>query len=142
MWDPSRPPGGGHGRQVNQPPARSRLRVSFGKSVMPKKIGVGTYSETLQGGDYSDEEWDFIKAMAAYQKRWRRRYPSYREVLFVLKCLGYRKVAAPVAGEEPTAGEVELVKAAQPQSTPPPAPPRSGEGSDLPLPSQGRGPGG
>ena len=86
---------------------------------MPKKIGVGTYSEMFQGCDYSAEEWDFIRAMAAYQKRWRRRYPSYREVLYVLKSLGYRKVAAPVPFEEMLPAELELLRAAkaEPQST-------------------------
>jgi hypothetical protein len=34
--------------------------------------------------------------MAAYQKRFRRRYPTWREVLHILRCLGYRKVAESV----------------------------------------------
>jgi len=89
---------------------------------MPKKIGASTYSEAFQGSDYSDAEWEFIKAMAAYQKRWRRRYPSWREVLFVLKCLGYRKVAEPVAVEKSMPGEEELLKAAKGEGTPPPDP--------------------
>ncbi|HJZ57773.1 MAG TPA: hypothetical protein VKE74_22630 [Gemmataceae bacterium] len=80
---------------------------------MPRKIGVATYSENFQGSDYTDEEWAFIRAVAAYQKRWNRRYPSWREVLFILKCLGYRKVAAPQPFEDPLSGEVELVKAAK-----------------------------
>lgn len=83
---------------------------------MPKKIGVGTYSENFQGSDYSTEEWEFIRAVAAYQTRWRRRYPSWREVLFVLKCLGYRKVAAPQPFEDPLPGEVDLLKAAKADS--------------------------
>jgi hypothetical protein len=79
---------------------------------MPKQLGVGTYSENFQGGNYSDDEWEFIRAMAAYQKRWRRRFPSYREVLFVARCLGYRKVAAPIAVDLPPAA-----------ANPPPLPP-------------------
>src|SRR5437879_7425053 len=105
---------------------------------MPKKIGVGTYSELFQGSDYTAEEWDFIRAVAAYQKRWRRRYPSWREVLFVLKCLGYRQVAAPVPFEDPLPGERELLKAVQTQSPLPQ--PLSETERGLPLPSQGRGP--
>ena len=80
---------------------------------MPRKIGVSTYSENFQGCNYTDEEWAFIKAVAAYQKRWSRRYPSWREVLHVLKCLGYRQVAAPQPFFDPTPGEVELAKAAK-----------------------------
>lgn len=84
---------------------------------MPKKLGIGTYSENFQGSDYSDEEWAFIQAMAAYQKRWRRRFPSYREVLFVARCLGYRKVAKPIPVElTPNAAEAELIRAAKPAS--------------------------
>lgn len=86
---------------------------------MPKKIGVGTYSEMFQGSDYTAEEWVFIKAVAAYQKRWRRRYPSWREVLFVLKCLGYRQVAAPQPFEDALPGERELLKAATGEGEPP-----------------------
>ena len=81
---------------------------------MPHKRRVGTYSENFPGCDYTDEEWAFIKAIAAYQKRWNRRYPSWREVLYVLRCLGYRKVAGAIVIEpEPTAAEIELFKAAK-----------------------------
>ena len=82
---------------------------------MPRKIGVSTYSQTFNGGDYTDEEWAFIQAIAAYQKRWRRRYPSWREVLFIVKCLGYRKVAAPQPFEDPLPGEIDLLNAAKPE---------------------------
>ncbi|MBY0513950.1 MAG: hypothetical protein K2P78_08575 [Gemmataceae bacterium] len=82
---------------------------------MPKKLGIGTYSENFQGGDYTDDEWEFIRAVADYQKRWRRRFPSYREVLFVARCLGYRKVAAAVPVDlTPTAAEAELLRATKP----------------------------
>ena len=66
---------------------------------MPRIIGASIYSENFQGGDITEEEWRFMKAMEAYQRRWRRRYPSWREVLYVLDCLGYRKVADAVPVE-------------------------------------------
>jgi hypothetical protein len=66
---------------------------------MPQILGASVYSEVHPGGDITDEEWEFLKAMAAYQKRWRRRYPSWREVLHVLHCVGYRKVAAAVPAD-------------------------------------------
>jgi hypothetical protein len=77
---------------------------------MPRKIGFSTHSETFHGADFTTEEWDFVRAMAAYQKRWNRRYPTWREVLHVLLCLGYRKAAAPQPFIEPTPGEVELAQ--------------------------------
>lgn len=77
---------------------------------MIRRIGVGTYTENFQGADISPEEWEFIRAIAAYQKRWRRRYPSWREVLHVAVCLGYRKVAPPQPFADPLPGEQELAK--------------------------------
>ena len=63
---------------------------------MPRRIGFSTYQENFQGGSITDEEWEFMKAIAAYQKRFRRRYPTWTEVLHVARCLGYRKVARAV----------------------------------------------
>ena len=79
-------------------------------------------SEQDPGWDVTPDELEFLKAMERYQRRMRRRYPTYREVLAVLTGLGYRKVEA----------------------TPPPAPPRSGEGRKTlpPFPPREGGQGG
>jgi len=53
------------------------------------------YSLGLDGSEITPDEAEFLLAMAAYQKRFRRRYPTWREVLHVARCLGYRKVAPP-----------------------------------------------
>jgi hypothetical protein len=45
--------------------------------------------------DYSDEEIDFMKAMDQYKRDNRRPFPTWSEVLEVLRALGYRRVAAP-----------------------------------------------
>jgi hypothetical protein len=42
--------------------------------------------------DYSDEEITFMKAMDAYKRANRRPFPTWSEVLEVLRALGYRKV--------------------------------------------------
>src|SRR3954464_4530177 len=47
--------------------------------------------------DYSDEEIIFMKAMDAYKRANRRPFPTWSEVLEVLRALGYRKVAEPTA---------------------------------------------
>jgi hypothetical protein len=44
----------------------------------------------------TDDETEFLLAVAAYQKRFNRRYPTWLEVLHVLRCLGYRKTAESV----------------------------------------------
>lgn len=47
--------------------------------------------------DYSDEEIAFMKAMDQYKRDNRRPFPTWSEVLEVLRALGYRKVAEPTA---------------------------------------------
>lgn len=45
--------------------------------------------------DYNDEEIGFMKAMDQYKRDNRRPFPTWSEVLEVLRALGYRKVAEP-----------------------------------------------
>lgn len=45
--------------------------------------------------DYSDEETDFMKSMDRYKRENRRPFPTWSEVLEVLRSLGYRRVAEP-----------------------------------------------
>jgi hypothetical protein len=47
--------------------------------------------------DYSDEEIIFMKAMDLYKRANRRPFPTWSEVLEVLRSLGYRKTEAAVA---------------------------------------------
>jgi len=43
--------------------------------------------------DYSDEETEFMNAMDRYKRDNRRPFPTWSEVLEVLRAMGYRKVA-------------------------------------------------
>jgi hypothetical protein len=45
--------------------------------------------------DYSDDETEFMKAMDRYKRENRRPFPTWSEVLEVLRSLGYRRVAEP-----------------------------------------------
>jgi hypothetical protein len=47
--------------------------------------------------DYSDEEIIFMKAMDLYKRANRRPFPTWSEVLEVLRSLGYRKVEVATA---------------------------------------------
>jgi hypothetical protein len=47
--------------------------------------------------DYSEEEIVFMKAMDQYKRDNRRPFPTWSEVLEVLRSLGYRKIAEPTA---------------------------------------------
>lgn len=46
--------------------------------------------------DYSGLEVEFMRAMDEYKRRSGRQFPTWSEVLEVMHCLGYRKVAEPV----------------------------------------------
>ncbi len=45
--------------------------------------------------DYQPAEVEFMKAMDDYKRRSGRQFPTWSEVLEVIRDLGYRKVAAP-----------------------------------------------
>lgn len=45
--------------------------------------------------DYSDEEIEFMQAMDDYKRRSGRQFPTWSEVLEVLRSMGYRQVAEP-----------------------------------------------
>jgi hypothetical protein len=47
--------------------------------------------------DYTEEEIAFMKAMDQYKRDNRRPFPTWSEVLEVLRALGYRKIAEPTA---------------------------------------------
>lgn len=47
--------------------------------------------------DYSDEEIEFMKAMDLYKRANRRPFPTWSEVLEVLRALGYRRTEQPTA---------------------------------------------
>jgi hypothetical protein len=63
---------------------------------MPREAGYSAYSFKFDGSEMTPDEWEFLLAMAGFQRRFGRRYPTWREVLHVARCLGYRKVAEPV----------------------------------------------
>jgi len=56
------------------------------------KTYVSTFEENHPGADVTPEEFVFLKAVERFQRRTRRRYPSWREILSILRSLGYRKV--------------------------------------------------
>jgi hypothetical protein len=45
------------------------------------------------GDDYTDEEWSFMRSIEEYKRKYKRPFPTSREVLAVAKSLGYRVVA-------------------------------------------------
>ena len=76
----------------------AHLQRAGSEAVVPDDF-VSAYSETYPGSDVTAEEFVFLKAMERFQRTHKRRYPTWREVLFVLKSLGYRKVRRATAIE-------------------------------------------
>jgi hypothetical protein len=63
---------------------------------LPPAPGYGEGVSVVElGGDYSDEEAAFLMQMERYKRTYRRPYPTWREVLRVVRSLGYRKVETP-----------------------------------------------
>jgi hypothetical protein len=50
--------------------------------------------DTHIGGDYTDDEMEFIKAMDRFRREKKRRFPTCRDILSVIRELGYRKIEA------------------------------------------------
>jgi hypothetical protein len=51
--------------------------------------------KTAEEGEMSDEQFEFLMAIEEYKKKNARLFPTWTEVLEVIKALGYRKVAEP-----------------------------------------------
>ncbi|OHB76765.1 MAG: hypothetical protein A2Z25_17795 [Planctomycetes bacterium RBG_16_55_9] len=51
--------------------------------------------KSAEEGQMSDEQFEFVMAMDKYKRKNARPFPTWTEVLEVIKALGYRKVAEP-----------------------------------------------
>lgn len=75
-------------------------------------VFVTCFEENFPGADVSGEAFVFLKAVEEYQRRHKRRYPTWREVLAIAHSLGYRRV------EPARSAEFEVLYAAA--TAPPP----------------------
>jgi hypothetical protein len=51
--------------------------------------------KSAEEGQMSDEQFEFLMAIDEYKKKNTRPFPTWTEVLEVIRALGYRKVAEP-----------------------------------------------
>jgi hypothetical protein len=86
----------------NAPDRRSQLDrrkkqvpVAFERRKGERRLGERRrqVDPTTCERDYTDEEMAFMKAMEDYKRDFARPFPTWSEVLEVLKSLGYRRVA-------------------------------------------------
>ena len=64
---------------------------------MDRRIGPGVRRsderKSAEEGNMNDEQFDFLMAIDEYKRANRKPFPSWTEVLEVIKALGYRRVA-------------------------------------------------
>ncbi len=60
--------------------------------VAIRRRGIGISHPASRDIPYSDDEWEFIAACKEFSKRSGNPFPTFSEVLFVAKSLGYIKV--------------------------------------------------
>ncbi|MBN2021118.1 MAG: hypothetical protein JW749_12945 [Sedimentisphaerales bacterium] len=75
------------------------------QNVVDRRLGLdrqrgpgrrrGDDRKAAEEGCMSDEQFEFLMAIDEYKKQNARPFPSWTEVLEVIKALGYRKVAEP-----------------------------------------------
>ena len=75
------------------------------KSVVDRRLGLDRRRgpgrrltderKSAEQGQMSDEQFEFLLAIDEYKRKNTRPFPTWTEVLEVIKALGYRKVAEP-----------------------------------------------
>jgi len=88
-----------------QNPAERRSGTDRRRSVVDRRLGLDRRRgpgrrrsddrKAAEEGQMSDEQFEFLMAIDEYKKKNRRPFPTWTEVLEVIKALGYRKVAEP-----------------------------------------------
>ena len=80
------------------------------KSVVDRRLGLDRRRgpgrrltidrKSAEEGQMSQEQFEFLMAIDEYKQRNSRPFPTWTEVLEVVKALGYRKVAEPQSIEQ------------------------------------------
>jgi hypothetical protein len=82
-------------RKRNIPVATDRRRAQNAAEKRKNSERRRLIDPTTCERDYNDDETEFMKAMDRYKRENRRPFPTWSEVLEVLRSLGYRRVAEP-----------------------------------------------
>ena len=89
----------------DQPPVERRSGRDRRQSVVDRRLGLDRQRgpgrrrsddrKAAEEGHMSDEQFEFVMAIDEYKRANSRPFPTWTEVLEVIKALGYRKVAEP-----------------------------------------------
>jgi hypothetical protein len=87
------------------PTAERRTGKDRRQSVVDRRLGLdrrrgpgrrrSDERKSAEEGQMSDEQFEFLMAIDEYKRKNTRPFPTWTEVLEVIKALGYRKVAEP-----------------------------------------------
>ena len=66
--------------------------------------------KSAEEGQMSDEQFEFLQAINEYKQKNTRPFPTWTEVLEVIKALGYRKVAEPQSLDQMVTNEQDNVQ--------------------------------
>ncbi len=80
-------------RRKKQVPVASDRRKGDRRNVDRRRQVDPTTCER----DYTDEEMNFMGAVESYKREFARPFPTWSEILEVLKSLGYRRVVEPIS---------------------------------------------
>ena len=90
--------------------SQERRKSDDRRSVVDRRLGLDRRRgpgrrladdrKSAEEGQMSDEQFDFLMAIDEYKRQNSRPFPTWTEVLDVIKALGYRKVAEPQSLEQ------------------------------------------
>jgi len=93
------------------------------KNVVDRRLGLdrrrgpgkrlSDERKAAEEGQMSDEQFEFLMAIDEYKRKNQRPFPTWTEVLEVIKALGYRKVAEPEPLEQSDSKRASRRKARQ-----------------------------
>ena len=88
-----------------QHPIKRRADKDRRQSVVDRRLGLdrrrgpgrrrSDERKSAEEGQMSDEQFEFLMAIDEYKRKNARPFPTWTEVLEVIKALGYRKVTKP-----------------------------------------------
>lgn len=87
---------------------------------MPNPKGPVLSCDQFPGSELDAEQLEFLQAIEHFKKKYKRRFPTWSEVLVVLKQLGYRRVAVN-GGSSPSLATGQVPHVATVEELVPPA---------------------
>ena len=79
------------------------VKIDRRKNVVDRRLGLDRRRgpgrrltedrKSAEEGQMSDEQFEFLKAIEEYKRQNNRQFPTWTEVLEIIKALGYQRVA-------------------------------------------------